>query len=374
MRLCFLAPAALLASLGIEAPLLQAQSPTTLGGYGEIHYTNSNRPGAHGVVNVKRFVVYLAHAFNERITFRSELEVEDAKVAGGEGGGEVALEQANLDFRVGDRVTVRTGLLLLPIGIINETHEPPTFNGVARPDYHQIILPSTWRDIGVGVLGTVPGVTGLAYRAYLVNGLLAEGFTAEAGIRGGRQEGRNASFANPALTARLEYGRPGLKIGGSFYYGGSANGDERLGTGTFAAPVTVLAADARYDNGPWAFRTEAALITVGDAASINAAFNHAVGSRIAGWYAEGAYDLLHLVRRPTRAKLNGFVRHERLNTQSEVPPGATADGALARRITTVGLTFKPLANVALKGDYQFRRNPARTGQENVVSLGVGYEF
>ncbi len=364
--------------LGAFSPLaLSAQaepSATTLGGYGEVHYANSSAAGVPGRVNLARFVLFVGHRFNDRITLRSEVEVEDAKVAGGESGGEIALEQAYLDFRVGDQFTLRAGLLLLPIGIINEMHEPPTFNGVSRPTFSEVVLPSTWRDIGVGALGSVPGVPGLGYRAFIVNGLLAQGFDGASGIRGGRQEGRDASFANPALTGRLEWSRAGLKLGGSAYYGGSANGDSTLGTGAFDAPITLIAADARYDIGAFAFRAEAANISVPDAGAINSVFGNGVGKRIAGWYAEGAYNLLRVLAPASAHKLNGFVRYERFNTQASVPPGTALDGALARRITTVGLTYKPVWNVALKADYQFRRDRAHAAEDEVVALGVGYQF
>src|SRR5207244_3752831 len=106
----------------------QDEESTTIGGYGEVHYTNATGPDTPGKVDVKRFVVFLAHNFNERVAFRSELEVEDTKVEGGEAGGEVALEQVYLDYRFSPAFTLRAGLVLPPIGIINETHEPPTFN------------------------------------------------------------------------------------------------------------------------------------------------------------------------------------------------------------------------------------------------------
>jgi hypothetical protein len=110
-------------------------------------------------------------------------------VEGGTAGGEVSLEQAYLDYRLGDRLTLRTGLVLVPVGIINETHEPPTFNGVDRPGFDNDVIPTTWREIGLGAVGPVPGGGGggggLAYRVYLVNGLLAQGFSAGEGLREG---------------------------------------------------------------------------------------------------------------------------------------------------------------------------------------------
>ena len=233
-----------------QAAAQDTEERTSIGGYGEVHYTNATGAGTPGEVNVSRFVVYLAHTFSERIAFRSELEVEDAKVEGGADGGEVALEQLYLDYTLSPAATIRAGLVLPPIGIVNETHEPPTFNGVERPAFDHDVIPSTWRDIGVGVVGSIPGSAGINYRVFLLNGLVASGFSAEEGIRGGRQEGKEASFANPSLTGRLEWARPGLRIGGSFWYGGSAAQDPALGTGRFDNTVSA-ASDLKYALPPW---------------------------------------------------------------------------------------------------------------------------
>jgi hypothetical protein len=351
-----------------------AQERTTVGGYGELHYTDSTGTKTPPVVNLARFVVYLAHTFNERLTFRSELEVEDAKVEGAKPGGEVSLEQAFLDYRLADWLTLRTGLVLAPIGIINETHEPPTFNGVDRPAFDHDVIPTTWREIGIGVVGTIPGGGGLAYRVYLLNGLRADGFSGDEGIREGRQEGQLASLANPSFTGRLEWARPGWKIGGSFWYGGSANADSVLGTGSFAAPIALVSADLRYEVGGASFRGVVANISVKDAGAIDARYSTAVGSRIAGGYVEGAYDLLRLVAPGSSQKLNAFARHERYDTQASVPAGVTRDRSLARRLTTLGLTYKPTWNTAFKGDYEIVRNAAGVGEREVLSLGIGFQF
>src|SRR2546423_165142 len=229
-------------AMAFAAPLWSQDSEsTTVGGYGEVHYTNRSGPATPAVVNVARFVVYLAHSFSEKLAFRSELEVENAKVEAGEPGGEVAVEQAYLDYVFSPAFTFRAGLVLPPIGILNEAHEPPTFNGVARPSFDENVIPTTWREIGIGAVGSLPGSAGLAYRIYLVNGLKASGFDAVSGIRGGRQEGKEASFANPSVTGRLEWTRPGLRLGGSFWYGGSANQDSLLGTGAFDNAVALIA-------------------------------------------------------------------------------------------------------------------------------------
>jgi hypothetical protein len=366
---------ALIAAVPLAAQQGEDQEErTTIGGYGEVHFQNASGPGTPGVVNVARFVVFLAHQFNDKLAFRSELEVEDTKVEGGEPGGEVALEQLYLDYMLSPAATIRAGLVLPPIGILNETHEPPTFNGVERPAFDHDVIPTTWRDIGVGLVGTLPGRSGLSYRVYLLNGLLASGFSSDEGIREGRQEGREASFANPSITGRLEWARPGLRIGGSFWYGGSANQEPALGTGSFDNAVALVSADARYDTGPFSFRGVVANITIGDAEAINDAFGGQVGSRITGGYLEGAYNVLSALKPATTQRLDAFVRHERYNTQAGVPGNVTRNDALARRITTLGLTYKPLYNVVFKGDYQLRRNKAGVGEDQLFNLGVGYQF
>jgi hypothetical protein len=362
-------------TLVLSGPVLaQDSESTTVGGYGEVHYNNPSGPDSPGIINVARFVVFLSHQFNEKIAFRSEVEVEDTKIAAGhDNAGEVSVEQVYLDYQLSPAATVRAGLLLAPIGIINETHEPTTFNGVDRPAFDHDVLPTTWRDLGVGMVGNL-GSSGLSYRAYLVNGLVASGFTADEGIRSGRQEGQLASFANPSLTGRLEWARPGLRVGGSFWYGGSAAQDPALGTGTFDNAVALVSADARYDVGPFMFRGVVANISIADAEAINAAFTSQVGSRIAGGYLEGAYDILSALAPQSAQRLNAFIRHERYNTQAGVPNGVTRDDARARRVTTFGLTYKPLYNVAFKGDYQLLRNRAGVGENEVFSLGLGYQF
>jgi hypothetical protein len=370
--------ALLLTSLAVPltAHRLNAQESetTSVGGYGEVHYTNATGANTPGVVNVRRFVLYLAHTFSEKLAVRSELELEDAKIEGGEAGGEVALEQLYLDYLISPAFTIRAGLVLPPVGIVNEIHEPPTFNGVDRPSFDQNVIPTTWREIGVGAVGAIPGSSGLSYRVYLVNGLKADGFSAASGIRGGRQEGREASFTNPSVTGRLEWARPGLRLGGSFWYGGSANQDPLLGAGTFDNAVALVSADARYDVGPFMFRGVVANIGVADADAIDAAFGTQVGSRIAGGYIEAAYKVLSALAQAYAQRLNAFLRYENFDTQADVPAGVVKDEALARRITTFGLSYKPIYNLVFKGDYQLQRNKAGIGEGELLSLGVGYQF
>jgi hypothetical protein len=163
-------------------------------------------------------------------------------------------------------------------------------------------------------------------------------------------------------------------VGGSFWYGGSANQDPALGTGTFDNAVALISADARYDIGPFMFRGVFANISISDADAIAQVYGEQLGSRITGGYVEGAYDILSALAPSTAQRLNAFLRYEHYNTQAAVPAGVVRDESLARRITTFGLSYKPVYNVVFKGDYQLQRNQAGVGESDLMSLGVGYQF
>src|SRR3990170_1448985 len=174
----------------------------TLSGYMEMHLNKvQDQPTA---VDLHRFVLMVGHSFSDRLKFWSEVEVEHAfvEVEGGVETGEVAIEQAYIDLMVNRRFNLRAGIVLMPVGIVNERHEPPTFNGVERTFVDTVIVPTTWRDTGVGAFGDLG--RGFSYRAYVVPGLNAAEFSAEEGIAGGRQQGSRADASDPAVTGRLE--------------------------------------------------------------------------------------------------------------------------------------------------------------------------
>jgi len=186
-KLWFLLPAivAVLAPSPAAAQETDQGYPATgpISGYMDFHFNKAD--GENGVLDFHRFVLILNHGFSPRLRFVGELELEHAFVEGLEEGGELELEQAYIDFLLSRAMNVRAGMLLMPVGIINERHEPPVFNGVERPFVDTVIVPSTWFDVGAGVHGELGA--GWRYRAYVVAPLNALEFTAEEGIRGGRQ-------------------------------------------------------------------------------------------------------------------------------------------------------------------------------------------
>ncbi len=153
-----------------------------IGTYGEMHANfNDGSPGENQF-DIHRLVLYVGYDFNDWIELTSETEVEHAFVSD-DSGGEVVVEQLYLDFKIDRRINARVGRILTPMGIINQKHEPTTFNGVERPSFAKYIIPTTWASDGIGIFGDLG--KRWEYQLYLVNGLDGSGFNASYGIRGG---------------------------------------------------------------------------------------------------------------------------------------------------------------------------------------------
>jgi hypothetical protein len=352
----------------------------SVGGYGELLYQNFDdrrddgaASGRTDEIDLVRAVLYFGYKFDDRFLFNSEIEYEHATTgAGSEAKGEVSVEFAYLDFLARKEVGVRAGLLLLPVGFVNELHEPPVFLGARRPEVENRILPTTWRELGAGVFGDVGPIS---YRAYVVNGLDASGFSASSSIRGGRQKGSRARAEDFGVTARLDFtGVPGFLAGLSGYAGDSAQG--RLAAGEdFDARVSIWDAHAEWRFRGIQLRGLAAFGRLGDAAAVNALRGAtgaaSVGERFEGAYLEGGFDVLSL--RGGGASLVPFVRYEKLDTQKRVPPGFARDRANDLRVWTIGANYRPIPQVVVKVDYQDFANEARTGVDQ-WNLGLGWLF
>ncbi len=344
----------------------------TLSGYMEVHLNKEQDLPA--VADLHRFVLMVGHSFTDRIKFWSEVEVEHAFVEGGEEGGEVAVEQAYIDLMVRRRFNLRAGMVLVPVGIVNERHEPPTFYGVERTFVDTVIVPTTWRDTGVGAFGDLG--RGFSYRAFLVPGLDATGFTAEEGIKDGRQQGSHADVSDSALTGRVEYRRVGLTAGGSFWFGGSGFGLTRLDIEPPSVSVTSL--DARYRRGRHELRGQWSMVNIDGAGDLNRALQAQSGvspniaSRLLGAYGEYA------VRVSPNAwphEVMVFGRYELFDTQNKMPDGFLPLEELQRTALVVGATYFPDPDVAFKFDVVRERNKSSVVNAPWrVNLGVGWWF
>jgi hypothetical protein len=342
----------------IENPLGRAPAivGSAFGGYGELTLNVPSEGTA--VVDMRRLVFYFGHDFTEKIRFYSELEIEHA-ISSSEDEGEVEVEQAYLDGLLHKRLNLRGGLLLMPVGIINVYHEPPSFNGVDRPDVDQLIIPSTWREPGFGIFGEL--AEGLRYQLYLVNGFNANGFTAEEAIRGGHQEAQLAYAGDVAAVGRIDYEPVLGTVVGASVYGGTSGNSLRDTIGR--VPIGLFEADARTRRGAFTARAELAFVFVGDADKLSTALLSGdpdqmgagpISSQSRGGYLEVGYDVMHLLAPSSEHSVTAFGRFDYANTQASVPAGFNALPEFRRTSGVFGLVWRPIAQIAIKGDYRHR--------------------
>lgn len=356
----------------------------SIGGYAEGFYskfvddhTQSNRDTA----DFLRLVLYFGYKFSDWIIFNSEVEYEHGSTAStkSSGSGEVSVEFAYLDFLLSERANGRVGALLVPMGFLNEMHEPNTFFGVFRPEVETRIIPSTWREIGVGLFGKLSET--LQYRLYAVNGLNARGFSVS-GLRGGRQKANRALAEDISVVGRVDYTpTPSLLLGGSFYTGDQGNNQDVSGTRIPDTNLTLWELHGQYRSYGLEFRTLFTLAHLGDSRKLTNALrltkdigaNDTIASTMLGGYGEVGYDLLPLIHPGTEQYLAPFVRFEYYDTQHKTPAGLKRNGNAEQRLWTSGLSYKPHPNVVLKVDY--RRFSTVSGKRpHEVNFGIGLAF
>jgi len=282
-------------------------------------------------------------------------------------GTKMELEYANVSFLLSDAFNVRMGSLLLPIGFLNDLHEPPRFASVERPYLYNDLIPTSWSEAGLGFFGNI--FPDLKYQFYMVSGLDAANFRADSGIRKGRTGLAEAKGENWAIAGRLEYQPISfLTLGLSGYDGGAAQGNLALGK----AAVTLWETDIRTAIAGIHFTAAGVIIKLLDAGKISAVTNKTIGETMTGWNLEAGYDIGALFL-PTPQSLQAFIRQESINTQETVSAGLSANPANHREITMLGLAYTPVPGVVCKTDWEngYTRAGTRWQQWNA---GLGYEW
>jgi len=333
----------------------------SIGGYGEARYTNyiHDQAGKRDQADYQRFVLYVGNKFSDRIILNTETEFEHAST---EGDGSVSVEFATLDFLLTDAVNIKTGLMLVPVGIANEQHEPTLFHGNDRPLVERQVIPATWREMGIGLFGKL--AEGVDYKLMLVNGLNAAGF-GSTGIRDGRQIGSKSIAEDWAVVARLDY-EPvlGLNLGGSAYWGDA--GQEQDFAGNRVDVLTrIYEIHGQYKVAGLELKALGSVVRIGDSAAVSAQVLEQVPDRIGAWYGEVAYDVLPLVVSGTQQYLAPFVRYEQIDYR-----GSDQDVDLL----VTGLSYKPIPNVVVKADYRNFNNRVVADAADEINLGFGFIF
>lgn len=361
----------------------------SIGGYGEVvsrFFVDDQSGKQQDTLDALRLVLYAGYKFSDRIVFNSEIEFEHATTSEINGqDGSVSVEFATLDFLLDDHFNLRGGLLLVPMGFVNELHEPPFFYGVQRPEPERLILPSTWREGGVGVFGSF-GEDLVSYRAYVMNSLNGRDFS-PSGLRGARQKGNRANAEDLAFVARADF-QPflGLLLGGSIFLGDTGQNldvTDQISGASIGLPdafTTIWELHAQYRYRGLHTRALWTQAHIDDADDLTTALlasgdlsSGAIAERMVGGYAEIAYDLMPWLDPDRGWTLEPFYRFEYYDTQNDMPSGFPADKGKEIEAHVAGLQLRPHPQVVIKLDYR-NFDPNEGSKADEVQLGLGWVF
>jgi len=366
------------------AKIYSVDQGLSIGGYGHGYYRSSSVEGADQT-DFYRQIFYVGYRFNDWILLNTEIEFEHVD--------EAFVEFAYLDFLLHDKANVRAGLMLSPLGLVNEIHEPSTYFGNIRPEVEKRIIPTTSRENGVGLYGNLTDT--LEYRLYAQNSFNAitpsdaENQDTKSAIGGGdlrdiRQKGAKAKSEDIAITGRLDW-KPlsGVMLGGSFWTGDMGHGQELFaedGTslGTPGVNMDLYEVHAQYKRHGWWLRGMFAQAQIDDAGKLSASLaDENVGETMTGWYAEAGYDIMPHIADRTDQALYPWVRYSSIDTQASMPSGYQADPANDRTIVEAGLHYMPHPNVVVKAEYRGFNSDASAESANnqdEYQVGIGYNF
>jgi hypothetical protein len=357
----------------VASPEPAARPAQSWFGYGELNYTRPSNDPAEARFDLSRFVVGLGYRFNEHTRLQSELEIEHA-VSSADDPGEVEIEQAYIEHELGRSLRAKMGLFLIPSGLLNTNHEPTRYYGVFRNFVETAIIPSTWREGGVGLQGDTRG--GLRWDVGLTTGFDLSRWDASASdgtespLGAIHQELALARAADLSTYLAVDYlGRPGLRVGGSVFSGGAAQRQPGLSSNR----VTLWETHARWQPGRWDFAALYAHGHISNTAAVNAGLlgmPTLIPENFYGWYGEAAWRGW----RERRWPLTPFVRYERFNTAasySMLASGLTPLALPTRRAITAGVQLELAPGVMIKADYVDLAAPEDGDR---IDLGLGYEF
>lgn len=369
-----------------EAPAQENTDSTengrlTIAGYGQIDF---NKPLSaefknNASLDVHRMVFLLGYQYNSKLSFLTEIELEHVS--------EVYVEQAYLNYSILPSLNFKAGLVLIPMGIINEFHEPPTYNGVERPIVDTKIVPTTWREIGFGFTGNILQAN-INYQLYIVNGFTS--FNGSATLNGsdalrkGRQKGAESFMSHPNLSAKVSYNAiHSLEIGLSGYFGKTQstlyNGIDKNDAFSMAQAdssvvnVSMLGFDYRFSKSWLRSRGQAVYSKIGNTQEYNAFTEKDLGSALLGYYGEASVVIpLSFVNQ--KHELEPFVRWEHYNTHFKTHVGLEKNKAYIYNGLSIGVGYRFNPNTILKADYLAYKKGNSTSNLSILNLGVGVSF
>ncbi len=355
----------------------------TVSGYGQIDYNQQFADSLrhNGKMDVHRLITFFGYQFGEKTFFVTEVEMEHVN--------EIYIEQAFIQHNINQYLNFRAGLMLIPMGIVNEYHEPTTFNGVERPNLDSKIIPTTWREIGAGFSGKINAAS-LKYQLYIMNGFLSYDGSGTLrgtdGFRKGRQKAAESIFTHPNLSTKIDYyGIKGLKLGLAGYFGKSQstaynrldyNNENAVShADSSVIGTSMVGLDFRYKIKGFQARGQVIYADNSNVKAYNTLTGKNLGEEFLGYYLEVGYDVLRLLKKDLNLELNIFTRYENYDTHHNVYNEMTQNLSYDRTDITIGMGLKLANGAVLKFDYQnFTDLDVNTDQRHQLNAGIAVWF
>ncbi len=376
------------------------------GGYGEIlfqyldygpdRYNNpdGSPKDSRAYIDMPRLVFEFNYKFRKDIELVSEIEFEH----GGTGvaleleyeemgeyememekAGEVVLEQFFIKKSFSRAFNIKAGHVIVPVGITNARHNPNDFFTTIRPEGESSIIPLTWHETGIAILGDIRL---WSYEFQLINGLDANGFSSAYWVRQGKQViFENTKITNPAVVLRIENKSiKNTKLGLSIYSGNSAaNTAKPSKMEHIYGNVSIGTFDFEYKSDNLLLRTNFLYGNLTDSEEItkinkniskNIQYPRTPIAQNAMTYSlEAGYNILSLFKK--QEKLYPFMRYEYYNSMEQTGELVFKDARYKRQVITMGLNFFILNNLALKLDYSMRiLDGGNYNQENTIGAAL----
>ncbi|MEK6785365.1 MAG: hypothetical protein AABY61_07780 [Nitrospirota bacterium] len=356
----------------------------TLGGYADVMYNilsrqNLDNPSRNSF-GQQRLVPFIFADITDRVKFATEIEIERGGTNSPQGDGSIQVEFAQLDYLIDERINLRGGILLMPVGKFNLLHDSPLNDLVDRPMVSRLIVPSTWFEAGAGIYGTFypSALSKIDYELYAVNGMTqTAGAVTDLGIRGARGSVSRDRDDSKAIVGRLAFSPMlGIEIAGSGYHGQYKPSTATVGSGN----IDIFAVDWTLQRGPFELIGEAAWTRISNNNATGVAGNAIGPAGMFGYYVQGNYHFMpELLKRlaPSHfsdaSTFTATVRWEQIDTDTDNRTVGGANTLGNRRELdrlTVGLNFRPVEDMVFKINWQHNAQNGAVGLIPAGDLGT----
>lgn len=361
---------------------------TIIGGYMDFTISDCNNANSRDCregleFDQERFVPFFYSQVTNRLSIAAELEIEHGGPQGNQKDGDVKMEFATMDYRFEDWLTLRAGIILLPVGRFNLVHDSPLNDLPLRPMVSRLIIPSTFAESGVGIFGTFypTQLSKIDYEFYITQGFDGgssnpstktppEDVTfGEGGYRGNRGSFKTDNNENKAIVSRVSVSPfMGIEVAGSVHHG-KWDDESRH-------DLTIWAVDGLLQRGPFELLGEAAWTRIEGGSKNPDPKNGTPPKRMAGYFVQTNFHFMPEIFKqmaPTHfgdsSTFTAVVRWGEADTNTQ-----SSSNVNDLQRLTLGFNFRPVEDAVLKFAWTWNDHQDNPGSRNGWQLSWATYF